>query len=254
MKKGHTLLKKCFCKIVMSLFCLLSFYSICGAASLPDIGMITRLSGKINYWNKTVNEKTKPAEGFMKVRPDDEFKLTTDSELQLIFFSNGRKEVWKGPAKLKLGKTGGELTDGNNKNNKLEVTQLPSAVVNEVRRISPLIDPTKLHRSGSSAVRGVNKISKTPIEKIALKSADLDIEEKEEIDAVKQIYKTLLTSSSSDDITPELYLFSVLADYDQFNDIKELIIKMKKKQPENPGVEQLTQWLREQAEVQNQKG
>lgn len=254
MKKINKPGKNCVLKILTILLTLAGTCAFCAAAALPDIGMITRINGEINYWNKTVDEKAKPAQGFMKVRPGDEFKLTSDSELQLIFFSNGRKEVWKGPASLKLSENGGQLTDGNNKNNKLEVTQLPGAVVNEVRRISPLIDPSKLHRSGSAAVRGVNKTAKIPIEKISLKSAVLDIEEKEEINAVKQVYNTLLVSSSSDDITPELYLFSVLADYDQFDDIKELVIKMKKKQPENPGVEQLIQWLRDQSERQNQEG
>jgi len=250
MKKIHGFISNRIFTVILILFVLFCFQSPCTAASLPDIGMITMLKGEITYWNTIVKEKEKPAQGFMKVRPDDEFKLASNSELQLIFFSTGRKEIWKGPAELKLSESMGKLTGANQKSNNLQVIKLPAAVVNEIRRVSPLIDPTKLHRSGAFAIRGVNAMEPIPIEKLSLKSASLDIEEKEEINAVKQTYKTLVISSSSDDITPELYLFSVLADYDQFEDIKQLIIKMKEKQPDNPGVEQLVQWLRDQAAKQ----
>jgi len=249
MKKKQSVIINRIYKSFLILIILLAVQSLCLASSVPDIGMITKLSGEITYWNKTVKEDSKPAQSFMKIRSGDEFKLESDSELELIFFSNGRKEIWKGPAELKLSETSGQIKGGG-QNNKLQAAQLPAAVVNEVRKISPLIDPAKLHRSGSSSLRGLNTKEKLPVEKISLKSATLDIEKKEEINSAKQIYKTLASSSSSDDITPVLYLFSVFADYDQFEDIKNLIIKMKEKQPDNPGVEQLAEWLREQAEKQ----
>ncbi|QTA78337.1 Uncharacterized protein dnl_05580 [Desulfonema limicola] len=246
MKKIHGFAINQIYAVIPIIFVLICFQLPCTAASLPDIGMITMVKGEIIYWNNNVNEKKQAAQGFMKVRPDDEFRLAADSELQLIFFANGRKEIWKGPAELKLSEAMGQLADKNEKNDKLTVVQIPTKVVNEVRRISPLIDPAKLHRSGSYAIRGY-QVEKLPVEKLSLKSASLDIEEREELDSVKQTYDALSLSSASNDITPELYLFSILADYEQFEDIKQILVKMKKKQPGNPGIEQLEDWLRNQA-------
>ena len=56
----------------------------------------------------------------------------------------------------------------------------------------------------------------------------------------------LLDNSSKNDITPELFLFSVLADYDQFLEMSKLIETMNKKQPDNSTTRELTLWLEKQ--------
>ena len=49
-----------------------------------------------------------------------------------------------------------------------------------------------------------------------------------------------------DDITSELYLFSVMADYDQFEDMQLLLKRMREKQPGEPVIDQLAVWLNSQ--------
>ncbi len=74
----------------------------------------------------------------------------------------------------------------------------------------------------------------------------LDDEEKEAVNAAKETYKALVESSDKDDITPELFLFSFLAEYDRFDDMKSLIKTMRMKQPENKEINRLEKWLNDQ--------
>lgn len=119
------------------------------------------------------------------------------------------------------------------------MTVLPETVSKEMQRISPLIDPEKLHRSGSTTVRG----KKIRPESVSTKSALLTEEERSIVEAARNTYKTLGQGLDSDDITPELYLFSVLADFDQSEEMDSLLKRMREKQPGAPVIDRLAAWL-----------
>ncbi len=48
----------------------------------------------------------------------------------------------------------------------------------------------------------------------------------------------------ADDVTAELFLFSVLSDYGQFSEMKKLLEIMRKKQPDNENIVLLAKWLK----------
>ena len=122
-------------------------------AVMPDIGMVTRLEGNVTFWNDTDNHAHQTAQNFMKVRSGDRFELEAGARLQLVFFASGRRELWTGPSSLKMTGSGSDLIAGG-KAPSPQVTLLPETVSREMLRISPLIAPEKLQRSGATTVRG----------------------------------------------------------------------------------------------------
>lgn len=85
--------------------CTLSF------AAVSDIGMVTRLDGKVTFWNDTDGQARQTAQNFMKVRSDDRFDLESGAQMQLVFFASGRRELWKGPSSLKMAASNSEVIE-----------------------------------------------------------------------------------------------------------------------------------------------
>jgi len=210
----------------------------------PDIGMVIRLTGKVMYWHEGAEQKPLKVQTFMKVRKNDHFNLSPHGVVQLVYFSTGRKETWTGPGSFRVGESRSEAVGVPGSSGEPKVISLPTAVIDEVRRVSPLVDPSRLHRSGGAQVRG----NIDPEKAQPLESIELTEEEKEEVEAARETYRSLLDKVDTGDIMPELYLFSVLADYDQFQPMKDLIGKMRIKQPDNAGIDRLEQWLVEQSQ------
>jgi len=211
-------------------------------AAVSDIGMVTRLEGNVSFWNDTDGQAHQTAQNFMKVRAEDRFDLEADAKLQLVFFESGRRELWQGPSRLKMTGSGGSVIETGKKAPSPQVTLLPENVSKEMQRISPLIDPEKLRRSGSTTVRGKKSRSESASSKLAV----LTEEERRVVEAGRKTYQDLAEKLDADDITPELYLFSVLADYDQYEEMDSLIKRMREKQPGAPVIDQLTMWLNSQ--------
>jgi hypothetical protein len=207
----------------------------------PDIGMVIRLTSKVMYWHEGFENNPMKVQTFMKVRPKDYFKLAPHSVVQLVYFSNGRKETWTGPGLFRIGESGSEPVGEPGSSGEPKVMSLPASVVDEVRQVSPLIDPSRLHRSGGVQLRGGPTSPEPPLEPMPLTE-----EQKQEIAEAEAVYRSLLTKVEADDILPELYMFSVLADFDQFPAMRALVEKMKKKQPDNLAIDRLDEWIAEQ--------
>ena len=89
-------------------FCLAVFTSLLAApvaaqTSLPDVGLITKLTGAATYGNKGDNQEPAKVQAFMKVRQGDHLKLPAATSLTLLYFASGRQETWKGPVTLMAG-------------------------------------------------------------------------------------------------------------------------------------------------------
>ena len=220
---------------------LILFLAGTAGAVAPDIGMVIRLTGKVTYWHEGFEAKPMTVKSFMKVREKDYFSLSPHSVVQLVYFSNGRKETWAGPGSFKVGDSRSEMVGKTGSTGNPKVISLPASVIDEVRQVSPLVDPSRLHRSGGMQLRGGDAKEQTPYEPVALTD-----DEKQEIAEAETVYKSLLQKVEPDDILPELYMFSVLADYDQFEAMKKLVGTMKAKQPDNAAIDRLDQWIFEQ--------
>jgi len=108
---------------------------------------------------------------------------------------------------------------------------VPSSVPQKIAQVPELMQIAKLGRSGGVAVRGSGKPPKLTTEQIA------------EVKSAKDTYSKLRAQSQADDITPELYLYSVLQDYLLYDDMKPVVAEMAKRQPSNTEVQELVSWV-----------
>lgn len=202
-----------------------------------SLGMVTRLSGAAGYIgaDKGGEKALKP---FMKLFKGDAVDLKAGAGLQIVYFDTGRKVDYKGPAKIVVGQEGGSP---GSESSESSVSVMPDVVAKEVKRIASIIDPSRLQYAGAAVVRGTSGEDEEPLPPV-----ELEPSEQREIDLARNMYDSLLEKADPHDITPELFLFSVMADFDQFEEMNSLIAKMEKKQPENPTIDQLSQWMKDQ--------
>jgi len=204
----------------------------------PDVGIITQLSGEVTYRNEDYQKTPEKAQAFMKIFQGDYFQVEAKAMIQLVYFLNGRKETWKGPAAFIVGEAQSRAKSEKGMQAQPEVKMLPSGVLDGVRRVPVLLRRAGLSRSGIMQVRGPGETS--PKSKVSSE------EERAEIALAKENYRTLRNQSKEEDITPELYLLGILANYDQFEEMEKVIKDTLKKLPNNEVLKKLEEWVRTQ--------
>jgi len=209
-------------------------------SSQTSLGMAIQVSGSVSYHNKLTGSGGALGP-FMKLYTGDTLSLEADSLVQIVLFANGRRETWQGPMEIVIDK---EKVYAVNKNGTAAaVHSLPQSVTREVRRLTQIADASRMQTAGAKVVRGITIDDQV---KQPLKPVILNTGEKDEIDIYRETYRSLLKEAARDDITPELYLFSVLADYDQYDEMGGLIKTMKTKQPGNSSIKLLEKWMEDQ--------
>jgi DNA-binding protein H-NS len=198
-----------------------------GHAQSPDVGLINQLAGDVSYANSAGSGL---ARAFMKMRQGDRFTVAAGAQVRVVYFQNGRQETWRGPASFRSGTEHSESITGT----VYEVAHLPVAVPQKIQRIPELIQMAKL---GGVQVRGV-----TPKQQASL-------EQQAEVAAARTTYAQLSQQLPQEDITPELYLFTVLQDYLLYDDMKTVVDEMLRRQPGNREAEQLADWVRVRIQV-----
>jgi hypothetical protein len=201
----------------------------------PDVGIITQLSGDVTYRNEIFQKTPENAQAFMKILQRDHFKVAADAMVQLVYFQSGRKETWKGPTAFVAGDAQSRPEGDSGSRAQPEVTILPTGVSQGTRRIPALLRRAGLSRSGIIQVRGPGQD--------AQKSSVLTREEQGEIATAKENYRNLKNQTKSDDITPELYLLGILADYEQFEEMEKVIRDARTVQPDNDILKKLQEWV-----------
>ena len=94
-------------------------------------------------------------------------------------------------------------------------------------------------------VRGVPGVSAKPV--IPTR------EEQVEITMAKGTYQKSREQAKPDDITPELALLGVLADYEQYEEMEQVITNAIKVQPESQALKELDEWVKTQKHNQPKK-
>lgn len=192
------------------------------ALAAADVGLINQLQGDVAYQGSGApGAKASP---FMKVREGDSFNVPAGGVLRIVYFEGGRQETWKGPASFKAGAKAGESASA-----KPEVSQVPGGVPAKLSQTAEVIQIAKLGRAGGVTVRGV-KPNLTPAQAA-------------EVAQAKKTYESWKSSSAADDITPEMYLYTVLQDYMLYDDMKAVVQTMQSKQPNSQEVKELAAWV-----------
>ena len=233
--------------VLLSLTILLTEGFAAKAQSLPpDVGIVTQLSGEATYWNESYQKTPEKAEVFMKIRRGDYLKVAAGGAIQLVYFENGRQETWKGPASFMVGDVQSRVEKGRELPGQPEVVMLSNEASQGMRRIPVLLRRARLSRSGGGVtVRGVPGASAKPVAPTK--------EEKAEIAMAKETYQKLRKQAKADDITPELTLLGVLADYEQHEDMEKVIKDAMKIQPDNQVLKELDEWVKAQKRNQPKK-
>ncbi|MBK8065688.1 MAG: hypothetical protein IPK29_18000 [Betaproteobacteria bacterium] len=117
-----------------------------------------------------------------------------------------------------------------------QVSTLPSGVSQKISQTPELMQIAKLGRSGGVAVRGLNREQR------------LSPQQQAEVRQARDTYAKLRADTPADDITPELYLYSVLQDHLLYTDMKGVVDEMSKRQPGNADVAVLMDYVKAKTE------
>jgi len=208
----------------------------------PDVGLLTRVAGEVMYWNSTDQPHSGPPKAFMKVRQGDHFKLSPEGEAQLLYFASGRQETWKGPATFAAGKECSLSEGGQAPPGQPEVRMIPPKAARQLAGA-----PLPLPRSRLLFTSALNALCLVAANTAAGPQAEKPLSPKarEEIKAAEEQYMSLREQMPERDLTPELYLLGVLAQYShQRKGMEEVLDRMLKKRPGDPTLEKMLNWVR----------
>lgn len=200
------------------------------SAFANDVGLINHLAGDVSYASGSTTAKAKP---YMKVREGDRISVAAGAQLRVVYFQGGRQESYMGPASFTAGTQQSTVQSGAQP----QVSTLPSGVPQKISQTPELIQIAKLGRSGGVAVRG------------AARDVRLTPQQQAEVRQARQTYEQLRQSAPADDITPELYLYSVLQDHLLYNDMKVVVSEMQRRQPANPDVAVMVEYVKVKTET-----
>ena len=208
----------------------LAAMAMCAAAyAVGDVGLINQLNGDVTY---SSGAQTSKVQGFMKVREGDRFGVPAGAQVRIVYFQGGRQETFAGPASFTAGTQQSSVHSGAQP----QVVVLPSGVPQKISQTPELVQIAKLARAGGVTVRGVPREQRlTPQQQAEVRSA-------------RDTYQQLRVSASADDITPELYLYSVLQDHLLYSDMKPVVAEMAKRQPGNADIAELVAYVKAKTE------
>ncbi|MEK7752062.1 MAG: hypothetical protein AAB654_09115 [Acidobacteriota bacterium] len=185
---------------------LLIALSVAGAAWASDVAMLTQVTGQVAVSGK---EGARAAVPFLKVNGGDKLTLGKNARVQMVYFGNGRQEVWKGEGQIEIGSL-----DGRSPSLKAEISQLPPLVINQLAK-TPAAG--QQGRTGMVMVRSLG---------------DPDAQ-----DHLDKQYANLRAGAAADDTTPEVFLLSGLLDLKEYERAKKVLGELKSKQLTQPAYE-----------------
>lgn len=192
------------------------------AQAQQDVGLVSAVSGDVTYQSSAgIAAKV---QSFMRIREGDRIKLPVGAQIKVVFLNSSRQERWLGDAEFQAGREAGVPIAGK----PAEVTQLPAGVGRHMTRIPALVHNAKL--GGIQLRGGIPHRPTAEQQDAALREA-------------RRNYEQLRLAMPADDITPELYLCSILSEYSQFTDMKDVVADMLQRQPGNEDAMALERWV-----------
>lgn len=173
-----------------------------------DVGMITQLGGEATITGGSGSQAVVP---FLKIATGDKISLSNGAQLKIVYFGNGRQEVWKGGGQIEIGGLESKSSL------KPEVSQLPPLVVNQLSKTPPAGQQGK---AGMVRMRSMGNPD-------AAKHLD------------KQ-YADLKKDAAAGDTTPEVYLLSGLVELKEFARAKTVLGDLSGKAEYKPVVDHFT--------------
>jgi hypothetical protein len=161
----------------------------------------------------------------MKIRDGDRINIAAGGQVRIAYFEGSRQELWSGPAAFRARKATAELLSGKPP----DISNLPTGVTQHMAGIPELIKFAKL---GGMQVRGISKHEKKT-----------SIDQQATLDQARSAYAMMRQEMRADDIAPELYLYAVLYEFREYDEMKAVVAEMRRKQPDNQDAKALDTWL-----------
>ncbi|MDP1612554.1 MAG: hypothetical protein Q8M11_15990 [Sulfuritalea sp.] len=181
-----------------------------------DVALVNALQGDVSYQGK--DGPARKAQPYMRLRHGDRIVLASaGSSIRISYTTASRQESWVGPSSFVATSAGGELLKGS----KPEVVKLPAAVPQKLARISELMNTSRV---GGLVVRSVK----------AQTAAS-----KDEVAEAVAAYESMRAAAAPNDVTPELFLYSVFQEHGMVDDLKIVARNMLARQPDNADIQQL---------------
>lgn len=210
-----------------SLLLFLAFFA--AGVSAQDVGLINHLAGEATYQSGSM--RGAKATAYMKIREGDRFTLAPGAQARIVYFQGSRQESFSGPARFVAGKDQSKVESGAAP----QVTTLPAGVSQRIAQTPELLAIAKLGRAGGVAVRsGIRPKPLTPAQEAEVKEA-------------RATYTELRRTAADDDITPELFLYSVLDEHRLYQDMKVVVSEMQRRQPGNADVASMVEYVESKA-------
>lgn len=184
-----------------------------------DVGIVNQVAGDASF--TPLSGPTGKLEAFMRVREGDRISVPEGGQVRVVFLESGRQERWRGPAVFRAARTQGEPISGT----VAETQVLPSGVPQRIARVPELVRNARL---GGVQVRGIRGPEPAPA------SPDAEL-----VRDAQATYARLRSAMPADDITPELYLYTVLEEFQRYADLKAVVAEMQKRQPDSADVRAL---------------
>ncbi|HZQ74580.1 MAG TPA: hypothetical protein VFB08_16810 [Burkholderiales bacterium] len=190
------------------------------AFAQADIGLVNLVSGNVTLTPQAGGAA--PVKAFIKVREGDRIDVPAGAQVRVVYFEGARQERWQGPASFRASRLQSSAISGK----PAEIAALPASVPLRIARVPELMQNAKL---GGIQVRSAQAVK--PVQEHAVEEA-------------RSTYQRLRKELPADDITPELFLYSALNEYQLYEDMAPVVDEMLRKQPESDEVKSLASWLK----------
>ncbi len=207
--------------VVMAIASITALPAPAGAA---DVGVVSHLAGLVTVTNGI---NTAKAQAYMNIREGDIFNVPEGVVVKVAYFQGGRQETFAGPTSFSIGAFQSIVRTGSYP----LVTVLPFGVSQKISQTSDLVHIAKL----SSAAN---------VHPASARDQRLSPQQQAEVRQARQVYAKLRAETPGDDITPELYLYSVLQDHRLYGEMGGLVADMARRQPGNRDVGILADYIR----------
>lgn len=189
------------------------------AQAAADVALVNRVSGDVSHISP--GGIPKKARAFMMVQQGDRFAIPAGGSLRIVYFAGGRQETWTGPASFRAAAGQGQRIGGRNP----QVATLPPSVASSLARVPELIRSANL--PGKSA---------------RVTHRSLSAQERADLAEAKITYGKMRATAPAEDVTPELYLFSVLQGYALYDQLGAVAENMRRRQPRSDEIRALATW------------
>ncbi len=228
--------------------------SLTYGAAAPDVGLVTGLSGEVTYRNPVENQTPAKAQAFLKIRDGDQFKLSPGALLQLTYFASGRQETWKGPATVEVGDQSGRAV-GKGPSSSPEVKVLSLKVAKRMAGAAMAVSRATSPASGVGQIKNEQLQSSGVIRTMGPTRSPAPPSETgppahrngKAVAEAEKTYQDLKKQAQPGDLTPEIYLVSVYADYGQYGKMARIMDLMLAQRPHDENLRKLKVWARSQA-------